>query len=62
VGNVLEAYGTEAFGGLTTRSDSGVELVNELATLNAKLLSGQALRPPERARHRALKALLPAAE
>jgi predicted ATPase len=62
VGNVLEAYGTHAFGGLMTRSDSGLELVSELAALNARVLGGTRMTPRERNRLRELKALLPTAE
>lgn len=58
LGNVLEAYGTQAFGTLETRSESGKTLVRELAELNVKTLSGK-LTPPERSRQKTLQSLLP---
>ncbi|MER2564556.1 MAG: AAA family ATPase [Myxococcaceae bacterium] len=58
LGNVLEAYGTQAFGTLETRSESGKTLIRELAELNIKTLSGK-LTPPERSRQKTLQSLLP---
>lgn len=58
LGNVLEAYGTPAFGTLETRSESGKTLVRELAQLNVKTLSGN-LTPQQRSRQKTLQSLLP---
>lgn len=60
VGSVLEAYSTEAFGTVPTRSDAGVALVRELARLNVKTLESS-LSARERERQRVLRAMLPTA-
>jgi hypothetical protein len=60
VGNVLEAYGTEAFGMVETRSASGLELVSRLAELNSKQLA-ESLNGHERREQRRLRADLPTA-
>lgn len=53
-GNVLEAYGTGAFGLLTTRSRTSQERIDELAALNAKELT-DGLTKKELARQQELR-------
>jgi len=59
-GNVLDAYGTGAFGHVAARSDEGLKLLERLAMLNQKELV-QGLTKAERAEQVQLKATLPTA-
>ena len=57
-GNILEAYGSGAFGEGIERSDKGQELVEEYAELNIKLRRGK-LNSQEKKRHMELQAFFP---
>lgn len=57
-GNILEAYGSGAFGEGIERSDAGEEMQQELATLNIKARR-QGLSPEEQARRSELRGLFP---
>lgn len=57
-GNVLEAYGTGAFGEDVTRSESGKEKLEQLAELNVKELTG-ALTEEEKTQQAELRDTLP---
>lgn len=57
-GNVLEAYGTEAFGDSITRSESSKLLVQRLAELNQKELTSE-LSDAERREQEDLRAIFP---
>lgn len=59
-GNVLDAYGTGAFGDVAARSDEGLKLLEQLAMLNQKELV-QGLTKKERAEQNRLRAILPTA-
>ena len=59
-GNVLDAYGTGAFGDITTRSPEGRERLARLAELNQKELS-EGLSAKERREQRSLRNALPTA-
>lgn len=57
-GSILEAYGTEFFGKDISRSEASQKLVQELATLNRKILKGSA-DESERKRVDELRRVLP---
>jgi energy-coupling factor transporter ATP-binding protein EcfA2 len=57
-GNVLDAYGTELFGGNVTRSDESNRRLHRLAELNVKELRAE-LTEDERKEQKALRAALP---
>jgi hypothetical protein len=59
-GNVLDAYGTGAFGDVSERSDEGLKLLERLAMLNQKELF-EGLTKSERAEQHHLRATLPTA-
>lgn len=59
-GNVLDAYGTGAFGEVAARSDQALEMLQRLAMLNQKELVDR-LTPTERREQIKLKAMLPTA-
>lgn len=58
-GNLLDAYGTGAFGIGVEQSDAGREFASRLAELNMKELFGAPLDDTERAEREALRARLP---
>lgn len=57
-GNILEAYETESFGLVETRSPEGQAKLHRLAELNIKALE-EGLTPPEEAERATLRAALP---
>jgi energy-coupling factor transporter ATP-binding protein EcfA2 len=57
-GNLLDAYGTEAFGADVTRSEESKKYLRRLAELNQKELRGQ-LTDDERKEQEKLRAMLP---
>ncbi|HBY79411.1 MAG TPA: hypothetical protein DEG47_20960, partial [Cyanobacteria bacterium UBA11148] len=57
-GNVLDAYGTEAFGADVTRSDESKKYLQRLAQLNCKELREQ-LTEDERKEQQKLRAMMP---
>ncbi|EDX78670.1 hypothetical protein MC7420_7323 [Coleofasciculus chthonoplastes PCC 7420] len=57
-GNVLDAYGTEAFGADVTRSDESKNRLKRLAELNRKELREQ-LSEDERNEQEKLRAMMP---
>jgi len=59
-GNVLDAYGTGAFGDVTTRSPEALGLLERLATLNHKELA-EGLSVEERKEQKKLRTMLPTA-
>lgn len=59
-GNVLDAYGTGAFGSVALRSDKSLALLERLAMLNQKAFA-QKLSAKERAERGRLRAMLPTA-
>lgn len=59
-GNVLDAYGTGAFGHVAAQSDEGLRLLERLAMLNQKELFGK-LTKAERAEQTKLRTILPTA-
>lgn len=59
-GNVLDAYGTGAFGDVTTRSPEALELLEQLAMLNQKELA-EGLSAKEKKEQKKLRAMLPTA-
>ncbi|TKC99898.1 AAA family ATPase [Polyangium fumosum] len=59
-GNVLDAYGTGAFGDAATRSPEALELLEQLAILNQKELA-EGLSLSERKQQKKLRAILPTA-
>ena len=59
-GNVLDAYGTGAFGDVAAQSDKALELLERLAMLNQKELVDRLTRA-ERAEQSRLRAILPTA-
>jgi hypothetical protein len=59
-GNVLDAYGTGVFGEGITRSDSGQEMLEQLAELNTQELLGS-LSEAEKHRQAELREILPTA-
>jgi hypothetical protein len=59
-GNVLDAYGTGAFGEVTTRSPEAMERLSRLAELNQKELD-EGLSEEERKEQRELRDILPTA-
>ncbi len=59
-GNVLDAYGTGAFGDVATRSDEALKLLERLAVLNQKELTDRLSRA-ERTEQAKLRAMLPTA-
>lgn len=59
-GNVLDAYGTGAFGEVTTRSPEAMERLSRLAELNQKELA-EGLSEKEREEQRGLRDILPTA-
>ncbi|WP_437761125.1 AAA family ATPase [Sorangium sp. So ce281] len=59
-GNVLDAYGTGAFGDVVTRSPEALELLERLATLNQKELA-EGLSAKEKKEQRKLRTMLPTA-
>ncbi|MBK9266318.1 MAG: AAA family ATPase [Polyangiaceae bacterium] len=59
-GNVLDAYGTGAFGDVAAQSDKALEMLERLAMLNQKELT-EGLTRAERQEQRKLRAILPTA-
>ncbi|MDI3286142.1 AAA family ATPase [Polyangium sp. 15x6] len=59
-GNVLDAYGTGAFGDVATRSPEALELLEQLAMLNQKELA-EGLSAKEKKKQKELRAMLPTA-
>jgi hypothetical protein len=59
-GNVLDAYGTGAFGHVAARSDKALEMLERLAMLNQKELV-KGLSRAERAEQTKLRTILPTA-
>ena len=57
-GNVLDAYGTNAFGDNVARSESANDKLNELAELNIKSIMGQ-ISPPEEQKLTELRSIFP---
>lgn len=57
-GNVLDAYGTNAFGDNVARSESANDKLNELAELNIKSIMGQ-ISPDEEKQLNALRSIFP---
>ncbi len=58
-GDVLDAYGTHAFGEGVTRSEAAMERIDELAQLNQKELTEAGLTKDEQRRQEELRAALP---
>lgn len=58
-GNILDAYGTQAFGQQVTRSATGHDKLDELAQLNQKILHGEALSITETEQWEALQQIFP---
>jgi hypothetical protein len=59
-GNVLDAYGTGAFGDVAARSDEALALLERLAALNQKELA-EGLAPAEVREQKRLRSMLPTA-
>lgn len=60
-GNILEAYGTELFGENTTSSDKSTSMLERLAALNKKSITGQ-LSPEEEEKREELLSILPTSQ
>jgi hypothetical protein len=60
-GNILDAYGTQAFGSGVMRSDEGSEKFRRLGELNMKSIRG-VLLPSERAEYEELQAIFPSGQ
>ncbi|MCB9232567.1 MAG: AAA family ATPase [Bacteroidia bacterium] len=58
-GNILEAYGTEAFGKDVTSSEESQELRSKLARLNQKLIKGQLSNQKEKEELEKLRQIFP---
>ncbi|GAB3753612.1 AAA family ATPase [Spirosoma pomorum] len=57
-GNILDAYGTQAFGDNVTRSESSNEKLNELAELNIKSIMGS-ISPEDEGKLNELRSIFP---